>query len=129
MQLVGWNMQAVQVMVEIGGNANGAGVQIAGLDISNPAGRAQPGILSTGAHVSAIHSSKNCDSKKRSSRSVLPVGGGPCTTEGPLPKFTSGAPARGGDLNGMSQHILDGVLRLWQAGLQPCARPVIRAPL
>ena len=27
-------------------------------------------------HVMAIHSSKNCESKKRSSRSVLPLGGG-----------------------------------------------------
>ena len=50
--------------------------------------------------MSAIHSSKNWDSKKRSSRSVLPVGFGPWTTE--VPKF--GALARGGDLNGILVH-------------------------
>ena len=33
----------------------------------------------SGAYVNAIHSSKNCDSKKRSSKSVLPVAGGAVT--------------------------------------------------
>lgn len=64
---------------------NGIGAQppSKGSRSSNPPclhlqGNAQQRLSQVGAHVSAIHSSKNWLSKKRSSRSVLPVAGGAC---------------------------------------------------
>lgn len=50
-------------------------------------------------HVRAIHSSKNCESKKRSSRSVLPLGGseagpGPLAVARRWPSSRSSSPFR-----------------------------------